>query len=97
MRRSENHAAGKLDWPGADLADEIRPIVEPLDRYRRRRLKIREGADQFTVMEQNPLMTVLRLECGPHAIEGAYVLIKVGQGTIAHLPNWPSGIGGKPF
>jgi hypothetical protein len=83
MRRSEDHAAGKLDWPGADLADETGPVIEPLDSCCRRRFKVREDTYEFTVMEQGPLMTVLCLKFGLHAIEGGDVVFEVGHRTIS--------------
>jgi hypothetical protein len=70
------------------LADEIRPIIEPLDRYRRRRFEVGEYTDEFTLMEQHPLMTVLRLKFGLHALEGGNISFEVGHRSISQLPSW---------
>src|ERR1700679_557653 len=69
MRWPKDHAAGQLDRPRADLADQVRSFVEILDRHRRGRFEVRKGADKLAMTEPNPLMHMPGFELRFHPIE----------------------------
>jgi hypothetical protein len=82
MRWPEDHAAGELDRPGAHLADQVRPTIEPLDGGFSRALEVGENALKAPFMEKHPLPEVLRLKFLAHALEGRDVILQ-----DAHMPS----------
>src|SRR6185437_15671485 len=82
MRRLEDHPAAEMDRAGADLADEVRPKVEPFERRFRGALEVREHAFEPAAEEHHPFLQVLGLQLATHAFECRDVVLQ-----YAHEPS----------
>jgi hypothetical protein len=82
MHRVIHHGCGEYDRRSTDLPDEVRSATEAGDGELSGLVKVREGANEVSLVDQNPIAHVLGFEIGAEGVEGRDFGVEDRHGKI---------------